>query len=566
MEKKVNLKRLFEEKKYSDIIFVIENKLSEAQKSSPILNLLGVCRLSKNDVTKDDFFLAIKDFKKSFLKEIGTKASVEGFRNFINASLKIFDTTIFIHNQKISIKNFEEITSLYDQYEKYLSKEESILVLLTRVYKRLNNLDKVRFYLKELINKKYYSQENICNYIYYNCFIDDWTQADFLKNTKLIENYLPIYPDNKLNPLNSIKNKKIRIGILSSDIFKEHSVTHFLKSVINNYSKKDFEVYLYLNNKKINNDKTTNYFVEKVDKSKNIFELTDIDTLNLIRNDRIDILIDMMGVTSVSRLQIAKNRAAPIQILWCGYCNTSGIKEMDYILTDRNLIYENEKKLYEEKVLYLPNIWNCHNGISLPRKFNKPPFIKNKMITFGSFNNFNKITDSVVKTWSEILKSVKNSKLILKSSSPIMSELLSSKFNKENILNSIELVSYSENFEDHLNLYNKIDIALDTFPYNGVTTSFEAAWMGVPVLTMKGYNFNSRCGESINKNLKLDYLIARSQDDYVYKAKEIINSSKLIQIRKQIFDNVLSSPLFDTKKFSKDFFDILESIYKKKFS
>ena len=187
------------------------------------------------------------------------------------------------------------------------------------------------------------------------------------------------------------------------------------------------------------------------------------------------------------------------------------------------------------------------------------------MITFGSFNNFNKITDSVVKTWSEILKSVKNSKLILKSSSLIMSEMLSRKFKNENILDSIEFVSYSANFEDHLSLYNKIDVALDTFPYNGVTTSFEAAWMGVPVLTMKGYNFNSRCGESINKNLKLDYLIARNQDDYIYKAKEISNNSKLPQIRKQIFDNALSSPLFDTQKFTKDFFEILKSIYKKHF-
>ena len=110
-------------------------------------------------------------------------------------------------------------------------------------------------------------------------------------------------------------------------------------------------------------------------------------------------------------------------------------------------------------------------------------------------------------------------------------------------------------------MYEKVDIALDTFPYNGVTTSFEALFMGVPVLTMAGYNFNSRCGESINKNLKLDYLISKDQEDYINKAVELSNDiKKLNDLRNFIFENVIDSSLFDNVSFSKSFFNMVEEI------
>ena len=117
-------------------------------------------------------------------------------------------------------------------------------------------------------------------------------------------------------------------------------------------------------------------------------------------------------------------------------------------------------------------------------------------------------------------------------------------------------------FSEHLKLYNTVDIALDTFPYNGVTTSFESIWMGVPVLTMKGFNFNSRCGESINKNINLENLIAHDEKDYITKAVRLSNNQDLlIDIRDRVYSNALSSALFDTGSFVKEFFDNLEKIY-----
>ena len=122
-------------------------------------------------------------------------------------------------------------------------------------------------------------------------------------------------------------------------------------------------------------------------------------------------------------------------------------------------------------------------------------------------------------------------------------------FKKNGVLDSIKFIDREKEFKDHLNNYNQIDIALDTFPYNGVTTSFEAIWMGVPVLTMAGYNFNSRCGESINKNLGMEQLIAKDEDDYVQKVVNLSNNTDdYINLRKSIFIDAIKSPLFNNQK------------------
>ena len=134
---------------------------------------------------------------------------------------------------------------------------------------------------------------------------------------------------------------------------------------------------------------------------------------------------------------------------------------------------------------------------------------------------------------------------------------------KKGVLDSVIFHKRFEDKIDDLNLYKEVDIALDTFPYNGVTTSFEAIWMGVPVLTMAGYNFNSRCGESINKNLGMDQLIAKDENDYVQKAIDLTKSqSEFINLRKSIFHNAIKSPLFNQKKFSDNFYKLITEITK----
>ena len=134
---------------------------------------------------------------------------------------------------------------------------------------------------------------------------------------------------------------------------------------------------------------------------------------------------------------------------------------------------------------------------------------------------------------------------------------------KKGVLDSVIFHKRFEDKIDNLNLYKEVDIALDTFPYNGVTTSFEAIWMGVPVLTMAGYNFNSRCGESININLGMQQLIAKDENDYVQKIVNLSNNDDdYIKLRKFVYENALKSPLFDKHDYSKSFFEAIDQIVK----
>jgi predicted O-linked N-acetylglucosamine transferase (SPINDLY family) len=416
------------------------------------------------------------------------------------------------------------------------------------------------FHLEKIIKSKEFIAQDLCNYGYWRCFDKNWSQSEFFEYGKFVDKSLPEYPQDQVVKFLNKQNNKIKIGILSADLKKGHSITFFLKSIFLNYNKEEIEIYLFSN--QIDNKSISTEISDLVYKTIDISKLSDLNAFNKIREYNLDIMIDVMGYTSRNRIGLFKNRIAKKQIIWMGYCNTSGLKNMDYIITDPNLVLKNEEKYYVEKILYLPEIWNCHCGFDFERKENPPPFIKNKYFTFGSFNNFDKINPNVVSTWSKILKKINNSQLVLKTSSKrLATKRLKELFQNEGVMESVKFIDRAEKFKDHLDNYNLIDIALDTFPYNGVTTSFEAIWMGVPVLTMAGYNFNSRCGESINKNLNMEQLIAKDEDDYIQKVVNLTNNTDdYINIRNSIFIDAIKSPLFNTKDYSKSFFEALERI------
>ena len=267
---------------------------------------------------------------------------------------------------------------------------------------------------------------------------------------------------------------------------------------------------------------------------------------------------------SSNRINIFNTRICPLQISWLGFNNSTGLKEIDFILADTNTV-KNEEKEYVTKIYKLPKIWNSHCGFEYERVFNELPFKKNNYFTFGSLNNFMKINDEVINTWIEILKKVKNSKLILKSSLFLCEEVLTERFEEEGLTNSIEILKKTKrnDFLSHINLYDKIDLCLDTFPFPGVTTTFEALWKNVPVITKAGYNFNSRCGESILRNANIENFIATNNEDYIEKAVYYAsNINELDNIRKILFNKIKETPLFNTKEFCNDFCEALENMQK----
>ena len=558
-----NFLGLFKEKKYSTIISIIESKLSENQRTSGLLNLKGVCRMMISD-SSESIKLAVEDFRKSYYKETDKSKLVEPIKNLINASVILFETE-FIKNERFLDNDFfDEINTIYKENKDLFENNLHLIKAISKVYKRTVDVKNVIKCLERIIkldSNRTAIQDTVAAYNYYNNYRNDWAQSDFLVNSKKINDILVKYPSKDLINLKTKKNKRINIGFISSDIKSKHSVTYFLRSVISVYDKEKFIIHLYHNHNK-NDDEITKEFERYVFKTIHINKLSDKEVINIIRKDEIDIIIDLNGFSGNHRLNLFKNRLAPIQILWCGYTNTTGLNEMDYLIVDRNQVNPEEESLYSEKMIYLPNIWNCHSGYDFKRSENAMPFKKNKFISFGSFNNFLKINDEVIEVWASILKEVENSRLYLKTSTAISQSTFKSKFEKYGVLSSVFFLNYSKNFNDHLEKYKLIDIALDTFPWNGVTTTFESIWMNVPVIVMDGNNFSSRCGSSIVKNLNLSNLIAKNKEEYINKAVTLAqNQQMLIDLRKDLFKNALKTPLFDKTSFSNEFFSSLEKIY-----
>lgn len=555
-EKSSKISALFGEKKYDELIFFLETEFKN--KSSQILNLLGVSRLFISR-DKKSLMLALSEFKQAYIQEKKTQFGLDALINFINTAVDLYIMQSPVDDLLNDSSTYlNQTNELYDEAEYFFGYDERLVSAIIRVYQQQANLDKILSGYKRLFKHGNLNLNTFSSWIFFNNYKKDWSQKDYFKHTKLLQTYIENFSENKLVKIKEKKGDKIKIGFLSSDILKKHSITYFLKTVLLNYDKDKFEIYLYIDNKI--EDNNTNEFKALVKKSFNISSLNNIDAINSIRQDEIDIIFDIVGLSSVQRASLFKNRLAPKQISWLGYCNTTGIDNMDYLISDPNLIYPEEESNYVEKIIYLPNIWNCHSELNAERVDLEPPCLKNKYITFGSFNNFNKINDNVICVWSQILKNVTGSKLILKSSLKVDKNYIKKKFIENGVSNSVIFLE-KRKLVKHFSLYKQIDIALDTFPYNGVTTSFEAISMGVPVLTMKGYNFNSRCGESINKNLGMKDLIAKDESEYVFKAKELAeDQNKLSKIRKKIFAIAPYTPLFDKKKFVKDFFNCLENI------
>ena len=549
------LEALLREKKYSEIISEITTKTKEEERNAGLFVLLGISRISLNKKNKDQVQLAVDDFKKGYLKEKTSENSLNALVNLILASVILSD----FENTDV---NFDEIKNFYKELPKIHQAKRAVNIAMTSICSKFVDHEVMLLHLEKVIKSGDFISNDLCNYGYWRCFDKNWSQREFFEYGKFVEKNLPEYPQDQIAKLSKKKNNKINLGILSADLKNGHSITFFLKTVLSNYNKDEIEIYLFSN--QINANAISKEISDLVFKTIDISKLSNLNALNKIREENLDIIIDVMGYTSRNRIGLFKNRVAKKQVLWMGYCNTTGLKNMDYIIADPNLIYKDEKNYYAEQVLYLPEIWNTHCGFDFERKENPPPLLKNNYITFGSFNNPAKINKNVIFCWSKILKEIENSKLIIKCSNDKKKlDRIESLMEKNGVLDSVIFHKRFEDKKDHLNLYNEVDIALDTFPYNGVTTSFEAIWMGVPVITMAGYNFNSRCGESINKNLNMEQLIAKNEDDYVSKAVSLsTDRDKFLNIRKSIFLDAIDSPLFNKKRFAENFFNSLREIIK----
>lgn len=349
--------------------------------------------------------------------------------------------------------------------------------------------------------------------------------------------------------------RRLRLAYLSSD-FREHSVASFIGPVLQHHDRSRFEVFCYSDLPVP--DETTRRIKGDVEVWRDIAEMSDAETARLIREDRIDILIDLAGHTGNNRLGIFAAKPAPVQMTWMGYPNTTGLSTIDYRITDGIADPAGEEVYYSEALLHLDGCFLCYQRDPNTPDVAPLPALANGHVTFGSFNNFSKINPGVLQLWSEVLKQVPGSRLLLKCPALTDAAVQASVRTALQALGigaeRVDLLGHARTRQEHLALYARVDIALDTFPYNGTTTTCEALWMGVPVLSLVGKHHAGRVGATLLSASGLRDWLADTPESFVEIAKaRAANLAELDRLRGSLRNRLADSPLCDAGDFVRRF-------------
>jgi protein O-GlcNAc transferase len=361
--------------------------------------------------------------------------------------------------------------------------------------------------------------------------------------------------------------RRLRVGIVSADL-RQHPVGNFLEGVLAALASQAhgrLEFVAFSNHSQF--DETSKRIKVNCQDWQSVLGISDEILARRIHENGIDILIDLSGHTGHNRLPLFAWKPAPIQATWLGYLGTTGVAAIDYLIADAWTLPESEERHFTEQIWRLPESYVCFTPPASKTPVNELPAANNGYITFGCFNNLSKVNDSVVALWSRVLQAVPNSRLFLKAkqfSDSAVQQSMQDRFAARGIDVQRLILSPLVARTEYLAPYQQVDIALDPFPYPGITTTVESLWMGVPVLTLEGNSFISRQGVGLSMNAGLASWIARDQDDYVALAvKHSADLDALALVRKTLRENVASSPIFDAPRFAQHFEAALRGMWEK---
>jgi tetratricopeptide (TPR) repeat protein len=364
-------------------------------------------------------------------------------------------------------------------------------------------------------------------------------------------------PRPKLSPLS---NRALRIGYVSAD-FCQHTVGWLIQPVIQHHHTDKVTVFTYSATQL---DDHITHSIRQHSQFRDVRKLNDAQLATRIREDKIDVLIDLSGHTAGSRLNVFAHRPAPVQVSWLGYFASTGLSTIDAVLLDKEHAPAAVQNNFTESIIRLPNRW-CYQPVFFAPEVSPVPVNKKGLITFGSFNNTAKYNADLFTTWAAILHAVPNSRLILKwrtyNDERLKQDTLTA-FAQQGIdPKRIELRAASF----HANLlaeYSDIDIALDPFPFTGGMTSLEALWMGVPVITHPMSRVVSRQTHAILHQIGLAELSAETLDDYIQNAVKLAkDTEKLNQLRQTLRQRMQSATLMDAQHITNSLEAVLINLY-----
>jgi len=348
--------------------------------------------------------------------------------------------------------------------------------------------------------------------------------------------------------------RRLRIGYLSPD-FRGHVVMRFFEPILANHDAGRFEVFLYHCSRQ--KDATTESLRALSSSWLDCEDMSDIELADRIRRDRIDILVDLAGHTSDNRLLVLAMKPAPVQATYLGYPNTTGLRAVDYRITDAYADPPGESdRLSSERLARLPGSYFCYRPTPGTPAVAPLPSLASGHVTFGCFSLFAKLSENYFDAVAQVLAAVPGSRLLLKSrplSNPAVAEPVRRRFEQAGIdPDRIEMRGWEAAMKDHLAIYGAIDIALDSFPYSGATTTCEAMWMGVPVVSLAGDRHAGRMGSSLLNAMGLGEFVARDVGEYVAIAARLAgDSARLQDLRRHLRERLQRSPLMDEAGFTR---------------
>jgi protein O-GlcNAc transferase len=393
------------------------------------------------------------------------------------------------------------------------------------------------------------------NFLYAMQFQPDYDATALLHENQIWNerHAAPLAPHIRPHNNDRTPDRRLRIGYVSPN-FREHSQAPFILPLLRLHDRQAVEVFCYSD--VVKPDAVTAKMQQCADVWRNTAAMSDEALADAVRADRIDILVDLSMHMAGNRLLCFSRKPAPVQVTWLAYPCTTGLTAIDYRLTDAFLDPPGTDAFYTEKSIRLPRTFACFDPEALQAPWPDliaPPAQQNGHITFGSLNNFCKVNEPLLKLWSGVLHATHGSRLRLLAPAGTARERTLAVFAKFGVApDRIEFVD-GQSRALYLKELNRIDICLDTIPYNGHTTSLDAMWLGIPVVTRIGHTASGRVGISLASNLQMTDLVARSDEDFVKIASGLAgDSSRVAELRQTLRQKLADSPITDANRFAED--------------
>ena len=393
-----------------------------------------------------------------------------------------------------------------------------------------------------------------------------YVKIKYQKYLELLQKIIPkkILHENKIQKKSAINHahkttnleqkKNLKLGFVSTNFFS-HPVGYFLLDFLKTL--KTYDVQIYLISDRNSEDNYTKEIKQHCHAWIKIFSMNNFTAMEKILSFELDFLFDLNGITNANRRDLFSCKLANKMVSWLGWFTSTGIPNIDYIHGDRHATPDNDQCKFSEKLVNNNNIWSCLSTSDI-LDVNSEINLDKKYFVYGMFQNPLKMSRQLIKAWSEILNKSKNTEILFGNNlydNKLITKRILKLFSYYNV--NLDKIKFSKKKDRRqaIERYNLIDAVLDTFPFNGATSSFEASFMGVPIITLNDTAHPTfRAGVSINSNLNLEKYIANNEKDYVFKALQLADN-KSFSLRKNLMDSNRKSRLFDMKNFVEKFYE-----------